>query len=182
MNTQFAQAEVTVDVPPPQTSTRRRGKAVAVPPRSSREAEIRKAPRSKSATARRGSQGTFDLAITANLRLSRPRADRPPEAKSSVTSATYLVAVRHAGADALDAIEDVLSEIRKLPGLTEKSRGVFYLRSRAFLHFHEDPTGVYADVRIGQDFSRHRVQCDDERRAFVSLVAYSTSEQQGPSR
>lgn len=90
--------------------------------------------------------------------------------------------MRHARADALDALEDVLSEIRKLPGLTEKSRGVFYRRSRAFLHFHEDPTGLYADVRVGDDFSRHRLQSEDERCAFVSLVANATSDQSGASR
>lgn len=81
------------------------------------------------------------------------------------------MAMRHARADALDALEEVLSEIRKLPGVVERSRGVFYRRSRAFLHFHEDPTGPHADVRIGHDFERHRIQSDDERRAFVLLVA-----------
>ena len=33
-----------------------------------------------------------------------------------------------------------------LPGLIEKKRGVFYRKSRAFLHFHEDPKGMFADL------------------------------------
>jgi hypothetical protein len=84
--------------------------------------------------------------------------------------------MRHARADALDVLEEVLSEIRGLPGIVEKSRGVFYRRSRAFLHFHEDPTGLHADVRIGDDFERHRVESDDERHAFVSLVVSAISD------
>jgi hypothetical protein len=84
--------------------------------------------------------------------------------------------VRHARADALDELSDLLDEIRKLPGLVERSRGVFYRRSRAYLHFHEDPSGMYADVRTGEDFTRHRVQSADERRDFLALVADATSE------
>jgi hypothetical protein len=45
--------------------------------------------------------------------------------------------------------------------LREKSRGIFYRGSRAFLHFHEDPAGLFADIRCadGRDFDR--VQVDD---------------------
>jgi hypothetical protein len=78
--------------------------------------------------------------------------------------------VRHARAEALDRLEDVLASLRTLPGLVEKKRGVFYLRSRAFLHFHEDLTGMYADVRVGDDFQRHRVETEDEREAFLAFV------------
>jgi hypothetical protein len=66
--------------------------------------------------------------------------------------------------------------IRKLPGLVERSRGAFYRRSRAYLHFHEDPSGMYADVRTGEDFTRHRVQSAAERQVFLALVADATSE------
>ena len=78
--------------------------------------------------------------------------------------------MRHARADALDELDGLLSELRALPGLVEKTRGVFYRRSRAFLHFHEDPTGVHADVRLGDDFDRHRVETAAERTAFLKLV------------
>jgi hypothetical protein len=43
-------------------------------------------------------------------------------------------------------VEGLLVELRTLPGLTEKKRGVFYRKSRAFLHFHEDPQGMFADI------------------------------------
>jgi len=54
--------------------------------------------------------------------------------------------MRHARDADLDRLEDLLAQLRTLPGLTEKKRGVFYRKSRAFLHFHEDPKGLFADI------------------------------------
>jgi len=54
--------------------------------------------------------------------------------------------MRHARDSDLDRLEDLLAQLRSLPGLTEKKRGVFYRKSRAFLHFHEDPKGMFADI------------------------------------
>lgn len=64
--------------------------------------------------------------------------------------------MRHARPEDLDRLEDLLAQLRILPGLTEKSRGTFYVKSRAFLHFHEDPAGLFADIRdaAGMDFER----------------------------
>jgi hypothetical protein len=64
--------------------------------------------------------------------------------------------MRHAREPALDQLEPLLAELRGLSGLTEKSRGTFYRESRAFLHFHEDPAGLFADIRGGDedDFMR----------------------------
>ena len=80
--------------------------------------------------------------------------------------------MRHARPDALDELEPLLSQLRALPGLVEKTRGVFYRRSKAFLHFHEDPTGLHADVRLGDtgDFERVRVQTQRERDALLRRV------------
>ncbi|HZZ32553.1 MAG TPA: hypothetical protein VFE10_11235 [Phenylobacterium sp.] len=54
--------------------------------------------------------------------------------------------MRHARDQDLDRIEGLLAQVRTLPGLVEKKRGVFYRKSRAFLHFHEDPKGMFADI------------------------------------
>ncbi|TAJ73535.1 MAG: hypothetical protein EPO51_04795 [Phenylobacterium sp.] len=64
--------------------------------------------------------------------------------------------MKHASPAALDALEPLLADLRTLAGLAEKSRGVFYRKGRAFLHFHEDPKGLFADVRetAGLDFER----------------------------
>jgi hypothetical protein len=78
--------------------------------------------------------------------------------------------VRHASAAALDQLEAVLRRVRLLPGLVERKRGVFYRRSRAFLHFHEDPSGLYADVRLADDFERFRVETAEEREALLRRV------------
>ena len=50
-------------------------------------------------------------------------------------------------------------------------RGVFYRGSRAFLHFHEDPSGFYADVRLDADFERMRVTTKAERKRLLSRRA-----------
>ncbi len=78
--------------------------------------------------------------------------------------------MKHAGSAALDRLEPLLDRIRTHAGLKEKSRGCFYLKSRAFLHFHEDPAGMFADVRSadGKDFDR--LQVDDAAGAGVLLA------------
>jgi hypothetical protein len=78
--------------------------------------------------------------------------------------------VKHVTPAGLDELEEVLSDLRQVDGLTEKKRGVFYRGSRAFLHFHEDPTGTYADVRVETDFERLRVTTKAERRRLLSVV------------
>jgi hypothetical protein len=78
--------------------------------------------------------------------------------------------VRHARAQALDELEPFLVRLRAVPGLVEKARGVFYVRSKAFLHFHEDPSGLHADVRLGSEFSRVRVGTAEERNALLARI------------
>ncbi|MFL5297174.1 MAG: hypothetical protein ACJ798_12405 [Phenylobacterium sp.] len=54
--------------------------------------------------------------------------------------------MRHARDQDLDRIEALLGRVRALPGLAEKKRGVFYRKSKSFLHFHENPKGMFADL------------------------------------
>jgi len=81
--------------------------------------------------------------------------------------------MRHAGAITLNQLEPLLRRIRTLGALKEKSRGVFYLRSKAFLHFHEDPAGLFADVRSldGTDFDRLAVSEEVGRQALLDRLA-----------
>lgn len=67
--------------------------------------------------------------------------------------------MKHASSAALDQLEPLLVDLRELPGLRERGRGVFYRRGRAFLHFHQDPSGLFADLRDedGRDFERFEV-------------------------
>ncbi len=80
--------------------------------------------------------------------------------------------MKHASATALDLLEPLVAELRTLPGLKEKSRGVFYRKGRAFLHFHADPKGLFADIRqaAGEDFDRIDVTGETGRAALVAAA------------
>lgn len=78
--------------------------------------------------------------------------------------------MKHASEETLDHLEPFLCELRSVDGLVETKRGVFYRKSKAFLHLHEDPSGLHADVRLGEDFERQRVETEDERAAFLAKI------------
>jgi hypothetical protein len=78
--------------------------------------------------------------------------------------------MKHAGQDAVEQLEPLLQILRSVPSLVEKKPGVFYRKSKAFLHFHEDPSGLYADLRVGENFERYRVQTAKERAKFLAVV------------
>lgn len=80
--------------------------------------------------------------------------------------------MKHASQVALDSLEPLLTQLRGFAIIREKSRGVFYLKSRAFLHFHEDAGGLYADVRGPReaDFTRLRVDGDQNGAALLARV------------
>jgi len=83
-----------------------------------------------------------------------------------------LGAVKHAGAEALVALEPLLTEVRRAAGLVERKPGIFYRKSKAFLHFHEDAAGMFADVKLAAngDYTRLRVSTAAERKAFVAAL------------
>jgi hypothetical protein len=78
--------------------------------------------------------------------------------------------VKHAGSESLDTLEPLLAEIRLQPGLNEKKRGTFYRKGRAWLHFHEDPKGLFADLRGPDDWLRLRVSDPEEQAALMAAV------------
>jgi hypothetical protein len=78
--------------------------------------------------------------------------------------------MKHAGQDALDRLEPLLSQLRRREALREKSRGAFYRGGRAFLHFHEHGPELFADIRVGDDFERAPVTKAAERKALLDQV------------
>ena len=79
--------------------------------------------------------------------------------------------MRHATPATLDALEPFLAELRGFTEIREKKRGTFYRGSSAFLHFHEDPAGLFADVKLaGAEFTRMRASTGAERRAVLRAV------------
>jgi len=83
--------------------------------------------------------------------------------------------VKHAGAGALDALSDLLESLRTRAVLVEKRPGIFYLKGKAFLHFHEDRAGLFADLRQDGDWQRLPVNNSDERAEVLALVDRSTA-------
>jgi hypothetical protein len=81
--------------------------------------------------------------------------------------------MKHAGAAALDQLEPLLARIREGGALREKSRGIFYLKSRAYLHFHEDPAGIFVDIRAadGKEFDRMKLDGKVEAEILARIAA-----------
>lgn len=79
--------------------------------------------------------------------------------------------MKHATEESLTRIRGFLDQVRTVPGLKETKPGVFYRKSRAFLHFHEDPAGLFADVRLsGTDFARFPVTTRAQQRAVLAAI------------
>jgi hypothetical protein len=78
--------------------------------------------------------------------------------------------MKHAGSGALEALEPLLGEIRSVPSLIERKRGVFYRKSSAFLHFHEDPAGLFADLRDSAGWQRLPANTAAERRDLLRRI------------
>jgi hypothetical protein len=78
--------------------------------------------------------------------------------------------MKHATPAALEELSDLIDQIRKKDGIKEKKLGIFYRKSKSFLHFHEDPAGVFADLAIGTDFDRYPVNTKQEWRVLLSAI------------
>lgn len=88
----------------------------------------------------------------------------------------HFARMKHAGPSALDRLEALLRKLRGLDGLKEKSRGTFYRRGRAFIHFHEHGEDLFADARFKDEFERVRVSSAVEQKALLDRVRSSLSD------
>ena len=79
--------------------------------------------------------------------------------------------MKHASAATLERLAPLLEQLRRVVGLIERTPGTFYYRSSAFLHFHEDPAGLFADAKLSSNlFERHRVSTRAEQAALLKAV------------
>jgi hypothetical protein len=78
--------------------------------------------------------------------------------------------MKHAGIEAIAQLEPLRVEVRKHDPLREKRPGIFYLQSRAFLHVHEDPRGLFADLKLSDDFSRFPVNTPKQRERLLARI------------
>jgi hypothetical protein len=75
----------------------------------------------------------------------------------------------HASPEALKPLLPLLRQLREIKGLKEKQPGIFYLRSNAFLHFHDDQGMLYADLKKagGMGFERYALDSPPQQRKLV---------------
>ena len=79
--------------------------------------------------------------------------------------------MKHATAETLAVLSSLLAEVRRLDPLVERTTGTFYLKSRPFLHFHEDPSGIFADVKLDlATFTRVRITSPKEQAALLVQI------------
>jgi hypothetical protein len=78
--------------------------------------------------------------------------------------------VKHASAETLRQLSDLLDQIRQRQELREKKLGIFYRKSKSFLHFHEDPAGIFADISFGDQFRRYPVNTTKQQRELLTAV------------
>ena len=72
----------------------------------------------------------------------------------------------------IESLAALYDEVRALDidGLIVKANGAVYQKRNGILHFHEDATGVQADVKV--DGVWHRVEANDAagKRRIVALL------------
>jgi hypothetical protein len=90
--------------------------------------------------------------------------------------------MKHARPQTLEAIEPLLEKLRTIPGLVERKRGISYRGATAFLHFHEDPAGMFADLRSGDDFERYAVNTQPEIARLLDAAKAQASTRRGAPR
>jgi hypothetical protein len=87
-----------------------------------------------------------------------------------------MLPMKHAGARTLQRLSDLLDQIRQRQGLKEKKLGIFYRKSKSFLHFHEDPTGIFADLTVGETFDRYPVNTAKESKELLEAIDRTLAE------
>ena len=79
--------------------------------------------------------------------------------------------MKHASADSLRLLGPLIEQVRRFEQLREPTPGIFYRKGSAFLHFHEDPAGLFADVKLeGKEFTRLPVGTPGQQDALLTRV------------
>jgi hypothetical protein len=79
--------------------------------------------------------------------------------------------MKHATREGLQPILPLLDRVRQVSRLQERSFGRFYAGAKAFLHFHEDPNGLFADLRGPDDWERFPVTEAAQQDALLDRIA-----------
>jgi hypothetical protein len=84
--------------------------------------------------------------------------------------------MKHAGAETLKQIAPLLDRIRQVRKIAEKKPGIFYKGAKAFVHFHEDPQGIFADLWVSPDWQRFPVNLPAEQDLFLEAILSALTE------
>jgi hypothetical protein len=93
-------------------------------------------------------------------------------ASESRESVCNTARVGRAKKQTIEALAAVYAEVRALqiPGLEIKANGAVYQKRNGILHFHEDGTGVQADVKVNGEWQRVEVNDAAGKRKVVALL------------
>lgn len=78
--------------------------------------------------------------------------------------------MRRAGTATLDRIAPLLEKLRAHPSLRERRAGHFFIGSKEVLHFHDDPSGIFADLRLRGGFVRLCVSSAEEQSELLGRL------------
>ena len=78
--------------------------------------------------------------------------------------------MRHATPATVETIADLLAPVRARSELRERTPGSFYRKTVGFLHFHEDPAGLFADVKGPDGWERLQVDTVEQREALLDRI------------
>lgn len=78
--------------------------------------------------------------------------------------------MKHASFETIEKLTSKLDHIRSLGVLKEKKKGTFYNKSSAFLHFHEDVEGLFADLKINNIWQRFEINNDNDWEVLFAKV------------
>ena len=70
----------------------------------------------------------------------------------------------------LECIAPLLAILREHPVLREVAPTVFHLHGRDFIHFHEEPDGIFADVRLATAQIRMSVSTQADRAELLERI------------
>ena len=75
----------------------------------------------------------------------------------------------HADEAALARLLPLLRQLREIKGLREMKPGIFYLKSAAYIHFHDEAGALIADLKKagGSGFDRYPVDTPTGQRKLV---------------
>jgi hypothetical protein len=76
--------------------------------------------------------------------------------------------LKHARSAALKTLAPLLAEIRREEMTGERKPGTFYRKGQGILHFHEDPAGFFADLKVGGAWRRFPVNHSRETATLLS--------------